>query len=135
MELAGYFLRVVVWTLTKMKSHLRSLASTLVIIAMTFAAPRHAEAQSASANRRFVGSEACKKCHAEHYEGWMQTRMANVIREPKQHPEAVLGDFAQPNPVGTFSLDDVASFTAADGSNAFSPRKETTTSLYLPSGT
>jgi predicted CXXCH cytochrome family protein len=34
--------------------------------------------------------------------------MANVLRDPKLHPEAVLGDFSSPDPIRTFSLDDVA---------------------------
>ena len=56
----------------------------------------------------FVGSESCQKCHAEAYKGWKQTRMANVVRDPKVHPEAVLGDFARPDPIVTFGLDQVA---------------------------
>jgi predicted CXXCH cytochrome family protein len=34
--------------------------------------------------------------------------MANVVRDPREHPDAVLGDFKDPDPVRTFSLDDVA---------------------------
>lgn len=56
----------------------------------------------------FVGSKSCEKCHAEAYKGWKQTRMANVVRDPKAHPEAVLGDFTHPNPIVTFGLDQVA---------------------------
>lgn len=56
----------------------------------------------------FVGSGSCQKCHAEAYQGWKQTRMANVVRDPKVHPEAVLGDFTHPNPLVTFTLDQVA---------------------------
>jgi hypothetical protein len=37
-----------------------------------------------------------------------QTRMANVVRDPCEHPEAVLGDFAHPDPLRTFGLDQVA---------------------------
>lgn len=56
----------------------------------------------------FVASEACKKCHEKEYSGWKQTRMANVVRDPREHPEAVLGDFAHDDPVRTFGLDQVA---------------------------
>ncbi len=56
----------------------------------------------------FVGSESCKKCHEKQYDGWKQTRMANVVQNPKEHPEAVLGDFAHDDPVRTFGLDQVA---------------------------
>ena len=65
-------------------------------------------AQTATPQRHYVGSESCRKCHESVYGSWKKTRMANVVRDPAQHPEAVLGDFSQPNPVVTFSLKDVA---------------------------
>jgi predicted CXXCH cytochrome family protein len=34
--------------------------------------------------------------------------MANVVRDPKQHPEAVLPDFSEADPLLTFKLSDVA---------------------------
>ena len=34
--------------------------------------------------------------------------MANVVRDPKEHPEAVLPDFSKPDPLVTFTLKDVA---------------------------
>ncbi len=34
--------------------------------------------------------------------------MANVIQDPKQHPEAVLGDFSHPDPARPFDLAKVA---------------------------
>lgn len=60
-----------------------------------------------SSRAKFVGSEACRKCHEDIYRTWSQTRMANVVRDPRKHPEAVLGDFSHPNPVVTFTLSDV----------------------------
>jgi predicted CXXCH cytochrome family protein len=57
---------------------------------------------------KFVGSESCKTCHTAAYNGWQKTRMANVVVDPKIHPEAVLGDFAHADPLVTFSLKDVA---------------------------
>jgi predicted CXXCH cytochrome family protein len=57
---------------------------------------------------QYVGSQACKRCHAPTYERWSKTRMANVVRDPKEHPEAVLPDFAKADPLLTFKLDDVA---------------------------
>ena len=56
----------------------------------------------------FTGSLACKSCHEQAYDGWSKTRMANVVRDPKAHPDAVLGDFTHPDPARTFSLDAVA---------------------------
>ena len=68
--------------------------------------PGNASATAASAH--YVGSEACQKCHLNVYNGWKQTRMANVVRDPREHPEAVLGDFAHSDPLRTFDLNQVA---------------------------
>src|ERR1700758_4315498 len=56
----------------------------------------------------FVGSESCKGCHTQTYNSWKQTRMANVGRDPKILPDAVLGSFGHPIPVLPFGLDEVA---------------------------
>ena len=56
----------------------------------------------------YVGSQKCQTCHPETYSRWAKTRMANVVRDPKVHPEAVAGDFSKPNPLVTFKLSDVA---------------------------
>src|SRR5262249_8315266 len=56
----------------------------------------------------YVGSAACGRCHAPIFERWKQTRMANVVRDPREHPEAVVADFARANPLVTFTLDQVA---------------------------
>ncbi len=56
----------------------------------------------------FVGSQTCSNCHKAIYDRWKKTRMANVVQDPKAHPEAVVGDFATPNPLVTFKLGDVA---------------------------
>jgi len=34
--------------------------------------------------------------------------MANVVRDPKEHPDAVLADFLHPDPLVTFGIDQVA---------------------------
>jgi predicted CXXCH cytochrome family protein len=34
--------------------------------------------------------------------------MANVIRDPAKHPEAIVGDFSTPNPLVTFRKEDIA---------------------------
>ena len=64
--------------------------------------------QTPSPKAHFVGSDSCRTCHAKIYNGWKQTRMANVVRDPKLHPEAVLGDFDHPDPNRTFDLSQVA---------------------------
>ena len=55
----------------------------------------------------YVGSPACEKCHAELYEPWRKTPMANVVRDPRQRPDAIIPDLATNN-VYKFSRDQVA---------------------------
>jgi mono/diheme cytochrome c family protein len=61
-----------------------------------------------AAEAHYAGSAACESCHKEIYARWRQTRMANVVRDPHDHPDAFIPDFSQPNPLLTFSKDDVA---------------------------
>ena len=56
----------------------------------------------------YLGSAACKTCHAAIYERWKKTRMANVVRDPKEHPEAIIPDLSKPDPLVTFKKDDIA---------------------------
>jgi mono/diheme cytochrome c family protein len=37
----------------------------------------------------YVGSAACESCHQEIYDRWRKTRMANVVRDPREHPDAI----------------------------------------------
>jgi predicted CXXCH cytochrome family protein len=55
-----------------------------------------------------VGSVACESCHQEIYDRWRKTRMANVVRDPREHPDAFIPDFSKPDPLLTFTKDDVA---------------------------
>jgi len=63
--------------------------------------------QKVSASARYVGSQACQSCHQDVYARWSTTKMANVVRDPRLHPEAVVADFSKPNPLVTFSIKDV----------------------------
>ena len=56
----------------------------------------------------YVGSAACRTCHPQIYARWSKTRMANVVRDPKQHPDAIVADFSKPAPAVNFSKDDIA---------------------------
>jgi predicted CXXCH cytochrome family protein len=56
----------------------------------------------------YVGSDACRKCHAPTYERWKRTRMANVVRDPRTHPDAIIPDLSVPNPLVTFKASDIA---------------------------
>jgi predicted CXXCH cytochrome family protein len=55
----------------------------------------------------YVGSASCEKCHAEIYADWKKTPMANVVRDPRQHPDAITPDL-NTNTVAKFSKDQIA---------------------------
>jgi len=65
-------------------------------------------AQSSPASGDYAGSAACKTCHPAVYQRWSKTRMANVVRDPKVHPDAILPDFSKPDPLVKFSRNDIA---------------------------
>jgi len=69
-------------------------------------AERAAQNQSA-ASAHYVGSHACLECHAEIYKRWKKTPMANVVRDPREHPEAIIPDLAT-NTVARFTKDQIA---------------------------
>jgi len=56
----------------------------------------------------YVGSAACRRCHTAIYDRWKQTRMANVVRDPREHPDAIIPDLSKPDPLVTFTKDDIA---------------------------
>jgi hypothetical protein len=64
--------------------------------------------QSAAPTATDVGSMACSRCHAPTFERWKRTRMANVVRDPREHPEAIIADFTTPDPLLTFTKDQIA---------------------------
>src|ERR1044071_1717042 len=43
----------------------------------------------------YVGSERCGDCHPAIYARWSKTRMANVVTDPKVHPEVIIPDFLE----------------------------------------
>ena len=55
----------------------------------------------------FTGSAACRDCHLEIHDRWQETLMANVLLDPRERPDAILGDFETPNPLVTFRPEDV----------------------------
>ena len=83
----------------------RLLAACAVVIF----APALAYAQApAAAPATFVGSDQCRTCHADTYDRWKNTRMANVVRDPKEHPDAIIPDMSKPDPLLTFTRDQIA---------------------------
>src|SRR4029077_11138602 len=54
------------------------------------------------------GSAACKACHAEVYNRWSRTPMANVVRDVREHPEAIIPDTTRADTLRTFTKNDIA---------------------------
>ncbi len=57
---------------------------------------------------QYAGSGACQTCHPAVYARWRATRMANVVLDPKVHPQAILPDLSKPDPLVKFSKEDIA---------------------------
>ncbi len=55
----------------------------------------------------YSGSQSCEKCHQEIYARWQKTPMANVVRDPREHPEAIIPDL-NTNTVAKFTKDQIA---------------------------
>jgi len=65
-------------------------------------------AQAATiATAHYVGSQKCEKCHEQIYQRWKKTPMANVVRDPRTHPDAIIPD-PSTNTVSKFTVDQVA---------------------------
>jgi len=69
----------------------------------------HEQSQQVEASHfaQFVGSSGCQKCHEQIYAHWKKTAMANVVRDPKEHPDAIIPDLAR-DPLAKFTKDQVA---------------------------
>jgi predicted CXXCH cytochrome family protein len=91
-----------IWQLVAYIRHLPSPAR------LAAAQAPESDREGPSASATYVGSAACKKCHEEIYARWSKTRMANVVRDPREHPEAIIPDFSKPDPLLTFTKDDIA---------------------------
>jgi len=81
----------------------------LVVVLMTCAlAPSLARAQANARTPAFVGSTECRVCHTAVYDRWKKTRMANVVRDPREHPDAIIPNLSVSNPIVTFTKDQIA---------------------------
>jgi predicted CXXCH cytochrome family protein len=90
------------WQLVAYMRHLPVVAS------LTPALEGTKVSQATPADAHYVGSKACAACHKDEYDRWSKTAMANIVRDPKVHPEAVLADFSKADPkLVTFKISDV----------------------------
>jgi len=86
-----------IWQLV---AFIRNLPETAALTAPVAATPAMAA--------HYVGSQACEPCHASIYEHWRKTPMANVVRDPREHPEAIIPDLSKKDPLVTFTAADIA---------------------------
>ena len=91
-----------VWQLVAYIRHLPNPAR------MAAAEPPEGDRDGPAPAATYVGSAACKKCHEEVYGRWSKSRMANVVRDPREHPDAIIPDLSKPDPLVTFTKDDIA---------------------------
>jgi predicted CXXCH cytochrome family protein len=92
------------WQMTAYLRHLPHIAALSPVSTSTSAA----EAIQSAATAHYVGSAACRSCHTEIYDRWQKTLMANVVRDPHVHPDAIIPDFSKPDPLLTFTKEDIA---------------------------
>ena len=81
----------------------------------------------------YTGSQACQSCHADIYEHWRKTPMANVIRDPREHPDAIIPDLTT-NKIAPFSKDQVAFVYGSKWKQRYFTKSATTTTLFPFSG-
>jgi predicted CXXCH cytochrome family protein len=81
----------------------------LFIRSIAQATPQELAEQNATAgSAHYVGSAACQKCHQEIYARWKNTPMANVVRDPHEHPDAILPNLSTNNVSPKFTKDQIA---------------------------
>jgi predicted CXXCH cytochrome family protein len=66
-----------------------------------------AQQASITSAAHYAGSAACAKCHEQIYERWKGTPMANVVRDPRTHPDAFIPKL-ETNTVAKFTPQQVA---------------------------
>jgi predicted CXXCH cytochrome family protein len=84
--------------------YMRNLPKTASMSANPVAGPP----SGLAAGWRYAGSESCKSCHSSIYDRWKKTPMANVVRDPREHPDAIIPDLSKDDPLVHFSKDEIA---------------------------
>ena len=90
-----------------------ALAITAAVALPDAATPQAATIPSAgtpapAASATYVGSTECRRCHPAVYDRWTKTLMANVVRDPRDHPDAIIPDLSKADPLVAFKKDDIA---------------------------
>src|SRR5579863_1873319 len=66
-----------------------------------------AQQASTISSAHYAGSASCQKCHAQIYDRWRKTPMANVVRDPRAFPDAIIPDLST-DKIAKFTKDDIA---------------------------
>ena len=88
----------------------RGLVGVLLLVGCTShpAATRPSHVAIAQhASQDYAGSAKCAPCHQQIYDRWAKTPMANVVRDPRVDPTAILPDLAT-NTIAPFRREDIA---------------------------
>jgi|SRR5579871_1467652 len=93
---------------SRLKLRVASRCATLILLVAHGALGAQVTPPRQTLTAQYVGSTNCKTCHPAIYDRWRKTRMANVITDPKLHPEVILPDLAKPDPLLTFKKEDIA---------------------------
>ncbi len=96
------------WGNPHQASHSWQLVLFIRSLGTSAGAPANADARHANAPAaHYVGSKACEACHADEYQRWQHTPMANIVREPAKSPPNLFHDPAT-NPIFAFEAREVA---------------------------
>lgn len=96
------------WKMPHQQSDDESWKFVLFIRSLQSLSDREMQEQSGIIrSAHYVGSAACEKCHEQIYQSWKKTPMANVVRDPREHPDAITPNLAS-DPVAHFTKDQVA---------------------------
>jgi len=94
--------------ITVRMSRQTSVSGVPVHGAFSLATPAMAAQTGPASDWHYVGSTECKSCHAGIYGRWKKTPMANVVRDPREHPDAIIPDLSKSDSLLTFTKDDIA---------------------------
>jgi predicted CXXCH cytochrome family protein len=94
-----------------------------------FVAPRPGLGEGAQG---YAGSTRCNGCHDDMFFTWYDTLHAQLIQDPANRPEAILGDFTLEHPDLTFGPEDVAYTIGSRWRQAYLTRTMSDTLELLP---
>src|SRR5580658_2146204 len=85
----------------------RSVIASQFVLLLFQAVAALAQAPAAQTSAHYVGSKTCQSCHADIYARWQKTPMANVVRDPREHADAIIPDLSKPDPLVKFTKGDI----------------------------